>query len=80
MYSKAVKEEVAIVLKRLLKQKTFEDVQFEIDEISDEYRIDLTEPEPEDEEAMFNEHDQYLEEDEVEDIFETGNWDDDEEY
>lgn len=76
MYSKAVKEEVAVVLKRILKQKSIEDIHLEIDEISDEYRIDLTEPEPE-EDDLLEEAGQYLEDDEIEDMLGNG-WDDDE--
>lgn len=75
MYSKAVKEEVAVVLKRILKQKSIEDIHLEIDEISDEYRIDLTEPEPE-EDDLLEEAGQYLEDDEIEDMLGNG-WDDD---
>lgn len=73
MYSRAVKEELTIALKRILKQTSLKFVESEIEEIADQYGLDLTEIDPEDEEGEFQ--DAYLEDGEIENLN-----DDDEDY
>ena len=73
MAAKISKEELTTILKRITKQTSLADVQTEIEDIADEFRIDLTEPDPEEDE-FFNEEDAYLEEDEIEIL--TSDYDD----
>lgn len=79
--SKATKEELTIVLKRILKQESLKDILLEIDEISDEYNLDLTEVDIEElDEPIFDDNDKYLDEDEIEDLGSSWDIDDEDEF
>lgn len=79
MATKITKEDLSSILRRIQNQKDLSSVRVEIDDIADEYNLDLTEPLDIDEELIVNEDDMYLGEDEVEEIVKKSYWDDDEE-
>jgi uncharacterized protein YpuA (DUF1002 family) len=55
---KFTKEDIAEILKRLLKQENYNDIKSEIEDIADELNIDLTEIEEEEEEPVIEEFDE----------------------